>query len=173
MEQCDFTSALAQVLTKPGLLETFLADPETAADLINMIPGDRALFVSMPCEQIRRQAQLLVTKRMRAVFEQMPLTIKSLGPAAAERFHSFASHSWPQGHRRHSIDALRFCLYLRQHKLPCNQSEYNRIHFHCTGKRVRVCLARDAVVNGNMRYALQVLFRLRGQRAEWRLYLKA
>jgi len=172
MAGMDFTSALAQLLTKPALRETFLSDPEMAADLINLRAADRTLFVSLPTAQLQRQAQLLITKRMRAVFEQVPITVKSLGADAAGYFHEYATQYWPHTYNRHHVDAMHFCQYLYEHKLPCNQSEYNRSRFRCTGQRLRFCLAKDAMMNGKARWALQVLYQSKGKQAEWYFYFK-
>jgi hypothetical protein len=172
MAGCDFTSALAQLLTNPVLRETFLSNPEMAADLINVSTAERALFISLSAEQLKRQAQLLITKRMRAVFEQLPITVKCLGADAAKCFFEYATQYWPNTYNRHYLDAMQFCQYLSKHKLPCNQSEYNRSRFRYTGRCLRFCLTKDAKMNGKARWVLQVLYQLRGKQAEWHFYFK-
>ena len=169
----DFTSALAQLLVNPALCETFVTNPDAAADLLNLSPAERTLFVTLSATQLKRQAQLLISKRMRAAFEQLPLTVKSLGVDSASYFKEYAQAHWPNTYRRHNEDALHFCQFLCKHGLVYNQSEYNRIRFRCTGQRLRVCLAKDTMVNGKLSLALQVLYRTKTGQGEWRIYFKA
>lgn len=170
--ESTFTSALAQLLANPVLRDTFVANPDTAADLLQIAPADRPLFVSLPATQIKRQAQLLITKRMRATFEQLPITVKYLGAESSLYFCDYATRYWPDTYRRHKEDALRFCQFLVGQKLPINQSEYNRVRFHCSGSRWRVYLAKDVMINGQSHLALQILLHIKGRHNELRIYFK-
>ena len=169
----DFVSALAQLLFNPALRKTFLANPATAAELLNLADEARPMFLSLSPQQVEHQAQLLITKRMRETFQQLPVTVKCLGPSVVATFTEYATQYWPQTHRRHSDDALQFCQFLYTRQLPFNQSEYNRCRFRSDSKRLQVCLAKDAVVNGRLHLALQVLYRRKGYQGEWRIYFKA
>jgi len=169
----DFTSALAQLLVNPALRDTFSSSPQAAADLLNLNGADRSLFVALQADQIERQAQLLITKRMRETFVLLPLTVKALGATAAAHFSEYATGYWPEGHRRHSLDALNFGEFLRSRQLPLNKSEYNRVRFGNKHRGVRVCFVKDALINGERRHAMQILYRFNSYQGEWRIYFKA
>jgi hypothetical protein len=169
----DFVTALAQLLVNPRLQETFSRDPQAAADLLTIANEDRDLLVSLSPAQLERQARLLITKRMRETFGFLPLTVKALGENAAAYFRDYAQGYWPATHRRHTVDALGFCKFLREHRLPCNQSEYNRVYFNNKPSRMRICFAKDALINGRRRCALQLLYRLKGRHGEWCVYFNA
>ena len=169
----DFVSALAQLLVNPALRDTFSSNPQTAADLINITGADRQMFVSLPVAQIERQARLLITKRMREAFVMLPLTVKALGSSAAAYFSEYAAEYWPDTYRRHAMDALSFCNFLRSRKLACNQSEYNRVRFKNETKWFRICIVKDAMTKGKRHYALQVLYCRKSYYGEWRIYFKA
>jgi hypothetical protein len=173
MTTTDFVSALAQILVNPALRETFIANPHTAAEILNLSGDARSLFLALSPEQVSHQAQLLINKRMRETFLQLPVTIKGLGPTAAAHFAEYATHNWPTSSRRHSEDALRFCQFLGTRQLTYNHSEYNRCRFKCAGKRLQFFLATDAWVNGRLHFAVQICYRRKGQAAEWRFYFKA
>lgn len=173
MAETDFVSALSQLLVNPALRESFFNHPETVADRLNISDSERAMFISLPPEQIKHQAQLLITKRMRETFTQIPLTVKWLGESAAAAFREYAIQYWPDTHRRHSIDVFHFLLYLRERQLPFNKSEYNRIRFKCARKRLQICFVKDAMLNGRLHAVLQVIYRMKNDLCEWRIYFKA
>lgn len=168
--ESDFTAALAQLLTNPALRETFLSNHDTAADMVNLLPTERPRFVSLLALQVNRQTQLLINRRMRAVFEQLPATVRFQGGVSAKYFTAYANGYRPHTYRRHSEDALHFCQFLRTRRLPYNQSEYNRVRFQCNRTRLRVCLAKDAMFNGKLHFALQIFFRVQGKLRERRIY---
>lgn len=108
MAPIDFTSAFARLLCDAALREAFARDPvETSARLGVDEPG-RSSFLALNPADLEAQANALLEKRFHEVSRLIPDTMTRLGSGARERFGAFAKISWPTGHQRHLIDALRF-----------------------------------------------------------------
>ena len=108
----DFVTALARLLSDPSLRLQFCEEPEHVARQIGVAQEDWHSFVSISPEQLNRQAETLLNKRWHEVRRLVPKTIEMLGSEAVDLFRFYATKEWPQGHRRHSVDAHRFLRFL-------------------------------------------------------------
>ena len=173
MKSTDFITALGQLLTNPALQSSFAENPHGVAELLNVDTKDRLLFTSLSAEQINTQAKLLITKRMREVYKYLPVTFNILGNRVSDLFSNYAVNYWPNSYRRHQEDAYQFCRYLKQQRISCNQSEFNRIRFIYSKKHMGISVAKDALVKGKKYPVIQLFYKLNEVCGEWRLFLKA
>jgi len=168
----DFVTALAALLSQSELRTRFAQDPALVADELNIADGDRAMFIALQPEHVHAQANLLMTKRMKEVYKHLPQTYLQLGNDATTFFKSYAANNWPQTHRRHQEDAYQFCHYLKAHRLPVTQSEFNHLAFLRSGRHISLALAKDVLIKGHRFPAIQLFYRRKGITGQWRLYLK-
>ena len=66
---------------------------------------------------LTHQAETLLQKRWHEVTKLLPSTIAELGSEAEELFRYLALKSWPEGHRRHALDAADFIGFLEHNQL--------------------------------------------------------
>lgn len=160
MEEIDFSTALARLLSDTSLREQFARDPAAIAAQIRVREADREAFVMLSAAEIETQARILLRKRFKAVGSLIPATMDRLGPAAWDCFLEHARLCWPQGPAMEVEDTRLLCAHLAvtQPAALC-QSELNRLRFHLSNQRLAVHWVRDLRVRGKVRRALQVLVR--------------
>ena len=173
MQPTDFVTALGQLLSNPALQSSFAVSPHAVADLLNVDNNDRALFTALSSQHIHAQAKLLITKRMREVHKYLPITFKEAGANIADIFADYAIHYWPSSYRRHQEDAYRFSQHLIQKRISYNKSEFNRIKFIYSQRRLKIAVANDAFMQGKKFPALQLFYKTKQTYGEWRLFLRA
>lgn len=169
----DFVTALGKLLTSPDLQACYQEDPHKVAEQLSVDKKDRGLFTTLSPAQVHTQSRLLITKRMHEVYKHLPLTCGLLSNQLAKHFTSYAVSYWPKGRQRHQEDAYHFASYLKKHKLTYNQSELNKLRFLRGGHRLRLFLARDALMQGKQHPAIQLFYKNKKRHGEWRFYLKA
>ena len=155
----DLTTVLGRLLVDPALRAELRRDPARVA---RMLDADALALREIEGDDLERQAETLVDKRFREVGKLLPLTLASLGAAAARIFREHALLHWPEGHRRHAADAEAFIRFLEERKLPRSASELNRLRFARGRGRLSLRFVADAWVGGRPRRALQLLYRCRG-----------
>jgi len=90
-------------------------------------------------DDLDRQARGLVDKRWQKVGKLMPRTVRRLGWEGESIFEIYADTYWPDGHRRHLLDASAFLVYLRRlGNLSPDAEECARIHFSAGSGRVAI-----------------------------------
>ena len=115
MSQRDFTTALTQLLSDSSLRHEFKVDPACVADRLVDHAEDKTALLAITPSQLEEQAEGLVRKRAGEVSKLLPETWRLLGSAASEKFIAFADTvPWPEGHRRHMIDAVAFGEWLEE-----------------------------------------------------------
>jgi len=122
-------------------------------------------------DDLDRQARGLVDKRWREVGKLMPRTVRRLGSEGKNVFEIYAETYWPEGHRRHLLDASAFLVYLQRNGSPSpDAEECARIHFAAGSGRLAIRFYKR--LGGGYRSVLGVQFLWRrGRVFEHFLYL--
>lgn len=165
MNQLDVVNALGQLLHDQRLLKRFIEDRESVIAELGITKDQSAFFLNLKDTQLKTQADSLVRKRWGEVAELIPNTWVRLGKKAILRFNQYADEAeWPDGHRRHFLDADQFCEFLRR-QAPAGylKSEHHWIKFLCHPKRISVRFVNDFIVKGKKRFAIQCCYRHRGR----------
>lgn len=164
----DAATVLGRLLADPVLRASLRRDPASVA---RTLEADPQLLADLDPKGLEEQAQGLVDKRFHEVAKLLPITITCLGASAAAVFAEHAAAFWPEGHRRHALDADAFGRFLEGRGLPACRSELNRLRFGMSGGRLGLRWVADAQVHGGARRALQILYRRRGAVRSVALYL--
>lgn len=164
----DLTAALAQLFTDSELRERFRRDPEAVAELLELESESRPTFCNLNADELERQADCLISKRCHEVSQILPQTWERLGwQEARQLFYQFAATFWPEGHQRHFLDALAFCVFLKRRKISgLVKSEWNWLRFCQSDGRLRIHFVRDLIINGHPYFGLQFFYR-RSQKPRW------
>ena len=165
MSQLDAVNALGQLLHDQQLLKRFMENRESVIEELAITQDQSAFFLNLDGEQLKTQADSLVHKRRGEVAELIPNTWHRLGEKAIYSFNQYVAESkWPDGHRRHFLDASQFCEFLRLQASPSYlNSEHHWIKFLCHPKRISVRFVSDFIVRGKKRFAIQCCYRYRGR----------
>lgn len=164
----DAVTVLGRLLANPVLRRMLRSDPVLAAGALD---ADPALLEGLDPDALEEQARGLVEKRFHEVGKLLPRTVHGLGPAAAALFERHAASYWPEGHRRHALDALAFARFLESRSEPVCRAELNRLRFGMTRLPFAFRWAPDVCVDGASRRALQILYRRRGAVRSLALYV--
>ena len=113
----DLTMAIGRLLSDASLRDEFRNDPVSVAEKIDLQPDHVAMFVGLDIDQIESQATTLLSKRWNEVRQLIPGTVSDLGDEARDLFMFYANQHWPEGHRRHPLDAYQFLQFLISNKL--------------------------------------------------------
>jgi glucan biosynthesis protein len=113
----DLTTAIGRLLSDAGLRTVFRGSPNVAAEMINLDTKDVAMFIQLDISQIEDQAATLLNKRWNEVRSLIPKTVQDLGEEAHDLFMFYANQNWPEGHRRHPLDAFQFLQFLIGNKI--------------------------------------------------------
>jgi hypothetical protein len=136
----DAVCALARLLSDPTLREQFLANRQSVAWELCPDEADAAVLLAVEAAGLRRQADLLIAKRTRAVFALIPNSLSG----RHRLFVEWAGSYWPEGYRRHELDAWSFLTEVNRRGLRYCVIEYLRLHARLspTSSLVRFGLAR-------------------------------
>ncbi len=156
----DLTTALGRLLTDPALRSEFFQNRAATLETLGLDPAAAGVLQQIDETTFERQAQGLIDKRFHEVMKMLPMTLRLLGEDASRTFQEYAGAFWPDGHRRHLIDAVEFCRYLRDQKRgPVCRPEQNTVEFRLSQRRFRIHLVTDYYVHDKRRLAIQVLTR--------------
>lgn len=152
----NLTTALARLLTDPQLRQQFRHDRQLVVEQFGIKDPDRAALIAMDIDDLDRQAVGLLNKRFYEIRRLIPRTIDRLGPDARATFDRYAVDHWPTGHRRHWIDAAKFCEWLAEHHHDsvC-RAELNGVRFELSERRWAVFWVNDLMVGGQPQVAVQ------------------
>jgi hypothetical protein len=156
----NMTSALARLLTEAPLRDNFRVDAQRTARELSVDADSIDTFCALDPSRLDAQAATLLSKRYHEAFSLLPETCAQLQHNGRDVFMEYAHSHWPEGHRRHLIDAVKFCQFLITlgSRSVC-RSEYNRLRFALKGGRLAVHLVADLPVGEKKRRALQLLYR--------------
>ena len=156
----DLTTALARLLTNRDLRAAYSRDPQSVAKNLGVDETVLRPFLALDPVALESQAELLLNKRFFEIRGLLPETCSQFGEDARKQFREHAERVWPEGHRRHVLDALSFCKYLKDEvNFHANQCEVNRLQFILAKRRLAIHLVRDLVVHGRPRRGIQFLLR--------------
>lgn len=136
-EALEATRLFARLLSDAALRRRFLESAEGLADELELTDELRRFLLTLPPDDLQRQAETLIRKRFYEVRHWIPDTISYLGNNALETFRAYAEDHWPQGHQRHRDDAVGFLQFLRVEGLPLSQCESNWLEFSISDRRWR------------------------------------
>ena len=101
-------NCLVLLLSSHAERQLFVDNPALFQAKHDLMQADLHTLKQMDMIEVERQARELVVKRQREVTKLMPKTLRS----QQEKFRAFAETQWPQGHKRHVLDAEAFIRYL-------------------------------------------------------------
>lgn len=164
MNQLDAVEAMGLLLRDRQWRDRFASDRAGTIKELGIAPSQSKFFAALKLEQLDAQAESLIRKRRTEVARLIPETWSRLGSEGRCRFHQYADQSaWPEGHRRHFIDAAQFCEFLRSSAEPeYLRSEHHWVEFVASDRTFSVRLVSDLVVCGKERWAIQLCIRHRG-----------
>lgn len=152
-------------MTDSALRLAFKANPTACAELIGIRPGDMASFTRISPISLEAHAGALIRKREFEVGRIIPLTKTGMGDRFGDRFREYAGSFWPNGHRRHVLDAFRFCEYSNANgEAGLNRTEFLTLLAQFGNRRFSLHFVPDFCYEGRKRKALLFLFRSRDGR---------
>lgn len=159
----DFTTVMGRILSDPSFREQFFADRDQVLAELCVDDGTAHALRAIQESAVRKQANGLIGKRYREALKLLPQTMQQLGNRGRELFDEYATSFWPSTHRRHLIDAARFCRFLQQSSDSryVSRAELNTLDFELGSQRVALCFLRDHIVGQKRHFAVQLQFRLR------------
>lgn len=130
MPDRSLTSALGLLLSDASLRWNFGEDRRATAERMALLPEDLQAFLDLDAGALECQAAALLDKRRHEVARLLPRTFGRLGCRGVALFLDYARTAWPEGHDRHAVDALGFCLHLEHLRVPeLDSSEFRRLQF--------------------------------------------
>jgi len=172
MPASDFTTVLARLLSESALRAEFTSSKERVLGGFELSRGDREGLLGLDACDLELQAQALVTKRRTEVASLLPDTFALLGiERSAALFAMYAETNWPDTHRRHLEDAVKFGEYLQRVGAPVSESELNLLRFRLQGRHFSVRVIEHATAKRRMRSALQILIRIGSRQRSAILFL--
>lgn len=147
MSQQDFTTALARLLSDSGLRREFEKNPTAVADQLLESAYDKQTLLAISPAQLNSQADGLLQKRANQIANFLPQTWQLLAETARPKFLTYASENpWPEGHRRHLLDATSFGEWLSDRSDPgLVRCELHRCRFALSPSRMKLHINRSGV----------------------------
>lgn len=161
MNAHDTVRMLALLLHNQSLRDQIRSCPATFITTQGLSEEAAQVIASLDCDQLDRQAEALLSKRRFQVAQLIPQTWHSLGSSASEQFQNYAEQTtWPETHQKHERDALRFCQYLQQQRIPGYlKSEHNWLNFHLHKHWFRIHWVTDLIIDQQRFSGIQVFSR--------------
>lgn len=164
MSQRDAIEALGLLLRDRALRKRFASDQSAVVKELGVASDQATFLCELNVQQLDAQARSLIRKRQAEVARLVPETWLRLGPEAHLQFRQYADQSpWPEGHRRHVIDADRFCTFLQNRGAPEHlKSEHHPVAFLAGNRPFSVKILTDLMVGEKERWAIQFCLRRKG-----------
>lgn len=160
-ESMDWVTAQTRLLRSPKLRAQFRRDPVALGQAFDLSPENQQLLARLCPDQLDAQARTLIDKRMHEAFQLLPQTVANLAANARSLFVSHALQYWPDGHQRHTADALAFCESLpSDSRNSVDPYEVNRLRFRLTPTPVRIHWIARRTKQGSGFLGFHVLFLL-------------
>jgi hypothetical protein len=165
--EIDFITAFGRLLRDGKLRDAFAVDPRTVAEEIRLSRLAWPAWFQLVPDDLELQATVLLRKRLDLVKKFAPETCRQTGERLWPLFQRYARLCWPPEGGAKISDAFQFCQHLRRFAPETvANSEWNRLHFALSTKRVAFYIVRIPAVEGRGYQGLQVL--LRGRQQHWR-----
>jgi len=172
--EIDFITAFGRLLRDGSLRDVYAASPQAAAGQIRLRRPDLALWLQLVPEDVEFQATVLLRKRLELVKYFVPETSRRAGERLSAAFRGYARTHWPPDGCDQFFDTYLFCQHLDQH-LPGTvvRTEWNRLAFVASERRVAVHWVRLPVAPPGWRFGIQFFVRGPGrQRQEFLFYFR-
>ena len=165
-------TALGRLLTDSNVRRAYGEGREQVAAQLDVDADVLPAFLSLNLSDLDEQARTLKSKRLSEAAGFMPTTMASLGKDRQSLFFCYAETYWPQGHRRHAIDALAFAdhLHMQRDDRLCGL-EHNRLRHHVRNRRLTMGLLKNYQAGRKRRTVLHVIVNWRRQPLERVFYL--
>lgn len=172
MSQLDAVEVMGLLLRDRELRIRFANAPSAVVRELGLVPSQASFVCALDLRQLSVQAESLIRKRQSEVARLVPKTWLRLGREAGVQFHQYADQSpWPEGHRRHLLDASLFCRFLREKTASeYLRSEHHWVAFLASDRLFSVQLCDDLIVFGKARWAVQFCVRRNGVPTSRALY---
>jgi len=146
------------------LRQRFANDRHSFINEMGVGSDDQAYLMSLNAEQLEEQARSLIRKRRAEVVRFVPKTWSCMGEHANIVFQEYVDHSvWPEGHRRHLLDALGFCEYLESRQRDGYlKSEHHWVWFLANERFASIRVLEDLMIRESAWWGLQFCIRLNG-----------
>ncbi|MEZ5338300.1 MAG: hypothetical protein R3F46_08525 [bacterium] len=141
-EQRSETELLAILLSSARQREGFLADRRAWLALMLPEPDSAGLLIRLDAAQLEAQAATLLGKRWRAVAELIPESRFGNSALSAALFREYADQYWPEGHRRHELDALAFLRHCQALGIRISAAELARLEISLGQRSFRLLPVR-------------------------------
>jgi len=162
---------LSKLLSDSKLRSEFSNKPQDVIELYTFDDDDRDMLFSLSASELNIQANILLQKRLHEVQCILPNTFLLNQLQLSQTFLQYAESYWPEGYTKHSLDAIKFCHYLKNHNIHFDHAELNRLRFAIAKRFFSVYIHRKLNVNGRSHFALQILYRFKFPVKELHLYL--
>lgn len=163
MSQLDAVSVLGRLLKDRMLRMRFADDRKSVIHELGITESDTGFFHGLDLRQLDSQADSLIRKRAAEVARLIPSTWACLGSGheIPSEFRQYVNEAdWPEGHRRHLIDATQFCQFLHERSAAeYLASEHHWVAFQAGNQRFSFRLLKDICVSGEKRWGAQFCFR--------------
>ncbi|MCB1216008.1 hypothetical protein KDL44_01345 [bacterium] len=126
-EASSETELLAILLSDARQRASFLGNRRAWLAQKLQDPGTAGHLLDLDAVQLESQAATLVGKRWRAVSELIPESSLGNSSLTAALFREYADQYWPEGHRRHELDAVSFLRFCRGLGLRISTAELARL----------------------------------------------
>lgn len=164
MSRHDAVNVLGKLLRDRELRRRFAADRDQVTRELGVCPTDRPFVLALEPDALEAQAESLIRKRSSEVSRLLPGTWKLLGDDAPTLFADYVDQSvWPEGHRRHLIDAMHFCHFLsKDFASSILSSERHWVDFLASSRSLSVRFVSGLLANQNRDLAIQFCCRRGG-----------
>ena len=169
LNEIDYTTALARLLSDQNLRAEFKANPDAVTHKLAVRAEDFAAVAALAPDELEIQARVLLRKRLDAIRPIIPQTCARLGEALWPRFESYACRLPLVSSRGELQDALGFCLHMAEiDNGAVVQSELHRLRFVQGRRWLAVHFFQDLCMPSGPRPGMQLLIRF--GRQCWREY---
>lgn len=146
------SSELFEILLTDSVCRTELRKNRADFTQNHSLEEDAISFINqLDLEELESQATALINKRFNECLSYILNTAKANDNLKTE-FTEFANNYWPNGHRRHRLDAIQFLYHLKRKKLVVDMFELYWNQFQLQRKSISVKLYR--AINGKRRILL-------------------
>jgi hypothetical protein len=171
LSPAEWVQLHARLLASREMRSLLRHDRVELARRLHLRASETDAIASLDPDGIDRQARGLVDKRWQETAKLMPRTVRRLGSEGKSIFEIYADTYWPEGHRRHLLDASAFLDYMRRcGNLPADAEECARIHFFAGSARLAIRFHKRLGHGSQSGPGVQFLWR-RGRVFERFLYL--
>jgi hypothetical protein len=146
----SFTSVFAKLLSSSVSRSSFHQNPSGFVRQFELSAEDAQSLLLLDRKQLDHQAKSLLKKRYFELKHYIPRTLEGDQKKIMGWFFEYGESFWPEGPRKHLIDAQKFLGDLNARKWPqVNRFERLWVNFMLDGKRIKVGFCSDFHIQKN------------------------